>query len=140
MPDTELLHKPKAVQRIEVFTGTGRRRTWTAEQKTRIIAESYADGETVCAVARRHGLTAQQLFGWRRNARRRAQEGANIGSAFAPVIVDTAQPSCDAPVSPARPGGSAVIEIALAGATVRIPVGIDVATLKTVLRAVMAAT
>ena len=140
MSDTELLHKPKAVQRVEVFTGTGRRRTWTVEQKARIIAESYADGETVCAVARRHGLTPQQLFGWRRAAQRRAHAGANIGSAFAPVIVEAVQPSCDALVFPARPGGSAVIEIVLGAATVRIPIGIDVATLKTVLCAVKAST
>src|SRR5262249_29295800 len=45
--DTELLHKSKGepVQRL-VFTGTGRRRAWTAEQKAQIVAESYACGET----------------------------------------------------------------------------------------------
>ena len=65
--DTELLPKSKAepVRRLEVFTGAGRRRTWRAEQKARIVAESYESGETVSAVARRHGLTPQQLFGWR---------------------------------------------------------------------------
>jgi transposase len=51
-----------------VFTGSGRRRRWTAEQKARIVAESYESGETVCAVARRHGLTPQQLFGRRVDA------------------------------------------------------------------------
>src|ERR1700740_1832103 len=84
MSDTELLHKSDPVRRVEVFTGAGRRRRWSTEQKAEIIAESYADGETVCAVARRHGLTPQQLFGWRRAARRRAQES---GLAFAPVLV-----------------------------------------------------
>jgi transposase-like protein len=64
MSDTELLPEPKRepepVRRLEVFTGAGRRRRWTAEQKARIVAESYESGETVCAVARRHGLTPQQ--------------------------------------------------------------------------------
>ena len=71
MSDTGLLLKSEAepVRRLEVFTGTGRRRTWTAEQKARIVAESYEAGDTVSAIARRHGLTAQQLFGWRREAR-----------------------------------------------------------------------
>ena len=69
MSDTELLLKSEPVRRLEVFTGVGRRRSWTAEQKLGIVAESYADGETVSAVARRHGLTPQQLFGWRRAAR-----------------------------------------------------------------------
>jgi transposase len=33
------------VRRLEVFTGSGRRRRWTAEQKARILAESYEGGE-----------------------------------------------------------------------------------------------
>ena len=55
MSDTELLPKanPEPVRRLEVFTGSGRRRAWTAEQKARIVAESYESGETVSAVARR---------------------------------------------------------------------------------------
>jgi transposase len=62
--DTELLPKSKSepVRRLEVFTGAGRRRTWAAEQKAQILAESYDGGEPVSAVARRHGLTPQQLF------------------------------------------------------------------------------
>ena len=64
MSDTELLDKSKTepVRRLEVFTGAGRRRSWTAEQKAQIVAESYAEGATVCEVARRHALTPQQLF------------------------------------------------------------------------------
>jgi hypothetical protein len=53
--------------RLEVFTGAGRRRAWTAEQKARVVAESYAGGESVSTVARRQGLTPRQLFGWRRH-------------------------------------------------------------------------
>lgn len=57
MSDTELLHKsrPEPVRRLEVFTGAGRRRTWTAEQKAQILAESYESGEKVSAVARGTG-------------------------------------------------------------------------------------
>jgi hypothetical protein len=63
--DTELLpkSKPEPVRRLEVFTGTGRRRAWSAEQKARMIAESYQSDETVSAIARRYGLTPQQLQG-----------------------------------------------------------------------------
>jgi transposase len=49
-------------RRIEVFTGAGRRRTWSAEEKAAIVVESYSSGDTVCGVARRHGLTHAQLF------------------------------------------------------------------------------
>lgn len=123
------------------FTGAGRRRSWSAEQKERIVAESYTSGDTVCAVARRHGLTAQQLFGWRRAARRRAKEDAGVrGAAFAPVIVETAPACVEAPIAPARPERSPVIEIVIGAATVRVPPGIDVASLQAVLRAVRAAT
>src|SRR6184192_2917124 len=91
MSDTELLPKLEPVRRLEVFTGAGRRRSWTAEQKLQIINESYADGETVSAVARRHGLTPQQLFGWRRAARPLAVTGrGEVRPAFAPVIVEGA--------------------------------------------------
>jgi transposase len=63
MSDTELLLKSEPVRRVELFTGAGRRRAWTAEQKLRIVAESYGAGETVSAAARRQGMTPQQLFG-----------------------------------------------------------------------------
>jgi transposase len=56
-------------RRIEVFTGAGRRRIWSVDQKAAIVAESCVSGASVCEVARRHGLTPQQLFSWRRQAR-----------------------------------------------------------------------
>ena len=49
----------EAPRRIEVFTGAGRRRAWTPEEKAAFVAESHVAGETVCGVARRHGLTPQ---------------------------------------------------------------------------------
>ena len=142
MSDTELLHKskPEPVRRLEVFTGAGRRRAWTAEQKAEILAESYESGEKVSAVARRHGLTPQQLFGWRREARQvSADKGDVSGAPFAPVIVEAALPNSDALVAADRVGGAAVIEIVIGAATVRVASGIDAATLTTVLRAVKAA-
>jgi transposase len=57
------------IRRIEVITGTGRRRRWSAETKAQIIAESFTGEASVSEVARRHGLRPQQLFGWRHYAR-----------------------------------------------------------------------
>jgi transposase len=37
---------PEPVRRMEVFTGAGRRRSWSAAEKAAIIAESYGAGET----------------------------------------------------------------------------------------------
>ena len=53
-------------QRIEVITGSARRRRWSTEQKLRIIEESFAPGETVSSVARRNGVAPNLLFRWRR--------------------------------------------------------------------------
>jgi len=32
---------PEPARRIEVFTGAGRRRNWSSEEKAEIVAESY---------------------------------------------------------------------------------------------------
>jgi transposase len=138
MSDTELLHEPKTapVRRVEVFTGAGRRRAWTAAEKARIVAESHGGRGSVSAVARRRGLTPQQLFGWRRQACRPESEGGALENsvAFAPVIVAGAgcaeQPQpCSLPEAP-------TIEIVIGATTVRVRSGADLPTLRAVLRAV----
>ncbi|MBV8070695.1 MAG: transposase, partial [Acidobacteriaceae bacterium] len=43
-----------------------RRRRWPAEEKARIMQETYAPGMSVSLVARRHGIAPNQLFSWRR--------------------------------------------------------------------------
>jgi transposase len=142
--DTELLPKskpeqPSPVRRVEVFTGAGRRRNWTADQKAQIVAESCENGETVSAVARRHGLTPQQLFGWRRASRQHAErEVGENGAGFTPVVVEASRSHSDV-LATALSGGSPKIEIVIGAATVRVPRGIDAVTLATVLRAVKAA-
>ncbi|SMD12269.1 transposase [Rhizobium sp. RU36D] len=79
------------VRRFEVFTGTGRRRDWSDEQKAQIVAESYEPGIKVCTVARRHGLTPQQLFTWRRLARKPLEAAPDVEvevPMFAPAVLD----------------------------------------------------
>ena len=41
------------MSRIEVLSGPERRRRWSAEEKRSIVAEAFAPGASVCAVARR---------------------------------------------------------------------------------------
>jgi hypothetical protein len=69
----------RPAQRVEVFTGTGRRRAWLHGDKVRIVAEIASSEDSVCAVARRHGLSPQQLFGWRRRPRDAEAACANTG-------------------------------------------------------------
>ena len=47
-------------QRVEIITGTPRRRRWTAEQKLPIVEESHQSGESISAVARRRGVAANR--------------------------------------------------------------------------------
>ena len=53
-------------RRIELITGTARRRHWSTEQKLQIIEESLEPGETVSSVARRRGVAPNLLYRWRR--------------------------------------------------------------------------
>jgi transposase len=134
MSDLELLPMSEPRHRLEIFTGAGRRRTWSAEAKARIVAESQVAGASVCAVARRHGLTPQQLFTWRREARHRASSAADEGTpAFVPVVLEPAATTKPKPPRRARP--AAAVEIEVAGLLVRVPPGMDAATIAAVLQA-----
>ena len=68
------LEPERRVRRIEVITGAGGRRRWTMDDKARIVEETLEPGASVSVVARRHGLTPQQVFAWRREARKRSEE------------------------------------------------------------------
>jgi transposase len=46
--------------------GKRRRRSWTRDEKRRIVQESLQDGGSIAEVARRHELNANLLFTWRR--------------------------------------------------------------------------
>ena len=134
----------KPVHRLEVFTGAGRRRTWSDEDKARIVAEIVASGESVSAVARRHGLSPQQLFGWRRElqasqtARSHAEE-----LQFVPAVVDkaTSSPSVRRQRKMLRGQvelGAGMIEVEIDGVTVRVSRGADAKTVRAVLRTLKA--
>jgi len=126
--DRTLEPKATPVRRAEVITGAGGRRRWSDDDKARIVEETLAPGAVVSMIARRHGLSPQQVFAWRRQARDRMPEVAADVPSFAPVVVGAVEGSRDAPV----------IEIAIGGVTVRVPPGADAATLKAVLRALKA--
>ena len=128
------------VRRLEVFTGAGRRRTWSTEDKARIVAESLMGEESVCAVARRHGLSPQQLFGWRRQLRQMAEGAEPHAPQFVPAVIEA--PAPERPRKRMKPrgrgdGGDAVgvIEVEIAGVTVRVGRGAEAKTVAAVLRA-----
>lgn len=128
MSDSELMamSEPMAARRLEIFTGAGHRRRWSAEAKAAIVAESYGSGTTVSAVARRHGLTGSQLFTWRRHLRQAAAD-TPASARFAPVVVDRS----------VLPDGGAVagVVVEMAGAVVRVPADAAPVAVRTVLQA-----
>jgi transposase len=134
MSDAKLMDKSKAepVRRLEVFTGAGQRRRWTASEKAQMVAETFADGASVSAVARRYALRPQQLFAWRRQALRDASRDLNRNGrsgklAFSPVVL-SASPHSETGVVP-------TIEVVIGTMTVRVNRGADAETLQMVLHA-----
>jgi transposase len=132
----------KPARRLEVFTGAGRRRSFSDEDKARIVAEIMTSGDSVSGVARRHGLSPQQLFGWRRQLRK-SQVGLSEadGQRFVPAVVDVASSASavrrQRPAPQAEPGAG-TIEVEIDGVMVRVGRGADVKTVRAVLRALKA--
>ena len=69
-------------RRLEVVTGVGRRKRWSAEEKARIVAESLDPAMTSSAVARRYGLHASQLFVWRQQLQQSAPAAQTAANAI----------------------------------------------------------
>ena len=140
--DTEHSAITELVRRIEVFTGAGRRRAWSAEDKAQVVAETLNEGESVSAVARRHGLSPQQLFGWRQ-ARQSAAEAENTVPQFVPAVIEAAPPARVVPRQRQKRSRhvdqiSGLIEVEIAGVTVRVGRGADAKTVAAVIRALKA--
>jgi transposase len=90
------------VARLDVIS-SGARRRWTLDEKQRIVAESYAAPRQVSATARRNGLSASQLFTWRRRARDGRLAEADRETTFAPVLVGDDSLRCSLPLPPEQP-------------------------------------
>ncbi len=115
-------------------SGPAKRRVFTAEEKARIVAESFESGKSVCSVARQHRLMASQLFAWRRSTKlRREAERVAILGAIEPAARTASEPCGSSPPMPAKQASP--IEISIGTAIVRVQKGADPATLKEVLRA-----
>lgn len=61
----------------------------TNEQKRRIVEEAMVPGASVAAVARKHGMNANLLFGWRRLHKRGLLEQCREPASLLPVKVLT---------------------------------------------------
>lgn len=131
-----------AYQRLEVLTGTERRRKWSDAEKVRLVEAAFRPGMVVKEVARRYGVHESLLYRWRR------QLGISVPTidspvpAFTPVrlapvgepmaapVIETAMPALSPPatsvaeISVLLPGGIEVrlrgsVDLALARAVIR---------------------
>jgi transposase len=123
--------KSVSSRRIEVITGPVLRRRWTAEEKTRIVAESFAGQMSALAVARRHGVAGGVLYAWRKQARDGVLAIAPIPERFVPLEIDDGR-SGEAQPAP-------MIEVVAGDVTIRLATSTDEETLRRVIRAVRAA-
>jgi transposase len=144
--DHKLEPEVTGVRRLEVISGTGRRRRFTEEFKARVVEETLLPGTIVSEVARRHGLTPQQVFTWRRRARQPLAITESKAPQFVPAIVETALPPAilrgrqrKRTGQTSRSSGSiGSIEVEIDGMTIRIGRGAEAKTVAAVLRALKA--
>ncbi|MGF1444932.1 MAG: transposase [Pikeienuella sp.] len=100
-------------ERMSVLEGPTGRRSWPDEEKARIVMESFAPGARVNEVARRHGMTPQQLSTWRglaRKGRLALPAAPESDPGFALVQIDDG----------AAPTGKGLIEIDAGGVVLRL--------------------
>ena len=115
-----------------MITVTERRRHRSPEEKAAIVGESMVPGSVIAEVARRHGVSAQQLYGWRSTLKARASElGA---SEFAPAIVED-RVDLDHRKGHCTRHCEALIEVTFGQASVVVRGAVDQRALATVLKA-----
>ncbi len=134
-------HARASDRRLEWITRSKHQRTRSAKEKAAIVAEAFAPGANVSKIRRHHGL----LFSWRRQVRRArpspvadatSEEARDpvfvpveiegpVGNPAGPIISDAPLPTPPVPVP--------MIEIVMPAMTVRVPTGVDTATLASVM-------
>ena len=138
--------------RGEVLSGVERRRRWSVDEKLAVAMASLEPGAVVSDVARRFDVTRQQVYDWRRAARRGdlGMPGGVVG--FVEVVSGPPphRPLIEAGTAPLATGSGAprgagditaapgaTVEIVLVGGRVlRIPASLPTAELRRLIGAV----
>lgn len=132
-----------AYQRLEVLTGTERRRKWSEAEKVRLMEAAFRPGMVVKEVARRFGVHESLLYRWRR------QWGASVSTVDSPVPAFTpvrlapvdepmAVPVAETAMPALSPPATSVAEISVllpGGIEVRLRGSVDLALARAVIRA-----
>jgi transposase len=135
MPQSCAGANSRPYQRFEVYTGAGRRRFFTTEEKLALVAR-MAGCENISELARRHQLRPSQLFTWRRELRYAADAAtpralASPEPMFVPALIAQAPELAPAP-SPVKANkvrrrgkAAAAVELEIDGVAVKIGRGAD---------------
>jgi transposase len=114
------------VSRLDASPATPRRR-WSTSAKEEIVAKAMMPGVNVSALARAHGLSPQQVFGWRRKALADVKARTEV-PAFAVIAVEAEEDN--------RDGGT--VELVIGEVTLRIGPDVTPARITEVVRAIRA--
>ena len=118
----------------EVLPGVSKRRSWSTEEKLRILAQAAAPGSSVKLACQAHGVSSGQFYTWRKQFR----SGELTG--FVPVSVVAEPPSIPAPVltkeEPAPTPAPGLVEVELpSGVRLRISGEVETVALRRILSA-----
>ena len=106
--------------RMTLITGGERRRRWSEEDRSRILAAISEPGAVVADVARREDICTSLVYKWRRAARR---EESALTFGFSPVIIEAAPAPTMSRDLARQEAASVVIEVELKEVRVRIGAG-----------------
>lgn len=132
-----------AYQRLEVLTGTERRRKWSDAEKVRLVEAAFRPGIVVQDVARRFGVHERLLYRWRRQLGVSVSPVDSPVPVFAPVRLSPVDEPMTMPVAEAampapNPPTASVAEISVflpGGVEVRLRGSVDLALARAVIRA-----
>lgn len=120
---------PEPFRRIEVLTGSARRKTWPKDFKAHVIAETFAPGANVAAIARHHGVSIGLVHYWRKCARDGGlADPGPVLPGFIPVVSADVHRS-----TVTRMGGDGAIVLEVGGVVVRLEGAVNEVNLNRVL-------
>ena len=119
------------VERVEIVTRGEARRSYTPDEKARLLTEAAVPGARVLLVAQRHGVSPSLMYRWRRQAEGRAvRKAPPRPPAFVPLLLDGGKPASGSPAAglPEGDGLEGRVEVVLRnGRMLRVGVGADAA-------------
>ena len=113
------------------------RRRRSVEERRRIVEETLEPGASVARVARKHGVNANQVFGWRK-----LYESGRLGSPVEPALkllpVSVAEEPANEMLVTSSGSSSGAIHIELPGrALVSVEGTVDTAVIRAVLKSLV---